>query len=98
MKTESETPKTDAEKCRHNSSHWLAGDEVVSALFAAELEKELEEYKSDAERFRWLIKQGLAWRECYDKSWIEGEWLYDVQNARAVVDEKRMAAMPNNRI
>lgn len=61
------------------------------------IEQHFAEDVADAERFRWLIKQGLAWRECYDKSWLEGEWLYEVQNARAVVDEKRAAATPNDK-
>jgi hypothetical protein len=52
---------------------------------------------ADAERFRWLIKQGLAWRDCYDKDWLQGEWLYEAQDARSVVDAKRVAAMPNEK-
>ena len=60
------------------------------------IEQHFSEDVADAERFRWLIKQGLAWRECYDESWLKGEWLYEAQNARAVVDEKRAAATPND--
>jgi hypothetical protein len=52
----SETPRTDAEKSRHNSNHWLAGDEVVSALFASELESELERERQIKER---IYKDGL---------------------------------------
>jgi len=48
----------------------------------------------DAERFKWLIKQGLAWRDCYDRDWLPGEWLYAAQDARHFVD-KAMAQASN---
>lgn len=40
----------------------------------------------DAERFEWLINRGVAWRDCYDNIWKEGEWLYDWQDARKQID------------
>lgn len=42
---------------------------------------------ADANRFRWLIKQGVAWRDCYRGDWQTGEWLYESQSARDFVDE-----------
>ena len=42
---------------------------------------------ADAERFQWLIKQGVAWRDCYDRDWLPGEWLYAAQDARYFVDK-----------
>lgn len=41
----------------------------------------------DAARFRWLLSQGLAWQGCYDEVWQDGEWLYECQDAREVIDE-----------
>ena len=40
----------------------------------------------DALRFRWLVENGFAWRNCYIGDWKEGEWLYDFQNARKQLD------------
>lgn len=40
----------------------------------------------DAERFQWLINQGVAWRDCYNEIWRRGEWLYAMQDARAQID------------
>lgn len=42
--------------------------------------------EKDAERFRWLMNQGFAWRDCYDGYWQPGEWLYYKQEAREVID------------
>jgi hypothetical protein len=61
-------------------------------------EQHFAEDVADAERFRWLIKQGLAWRDCYDKEWLEGEWLYEMQDARNVVDAKRVARRSNENL
>jgi hypothetical protein len=53
----------------------------------------MEELIKDSERLDWLLKQGIAWRGCYEGDWKEGEWLYEVQDARAQIDE----AMENNK-
>ena len=42
---------------------------------------------ADAIRFQWLIRKGVAWRTCYVGDWKEGEWLYEMQNARKQIDE-----------
>lgn len=49
---------------------------------------------ADAERFGWLIRQGVAWRDCYslDPNWLSGEWLYEAQDARNVIDSARLRA------
>lgn len=49
----------------------------------------------DAERFQWLIRQGVAWRDCYDRDWLPGEWLYAAQDARHFID-KAMAQASNS--
>jgi hypothetical protein len=41
---------------------------------------------TDTERIDWLLKKGLAWRDCYDNEWSKGEWLYAVQNGREFID------------
>ena len=41
---------------------------------------------TDAQRLQWLLSQGVAWRECYTDDWQEGEWLYDIQDARSYID------------
>ena len=65
--------------CQHTDSGWCLA--CVEEL-AAELEREQE----DAERFRWLCKNGFAWRGCYNFFWKEGEWIYSNQNAREHLD------------
>jgi len=42
---------------------------------------------ADAVRLQWLIRKGVAWRGCYADTWKEGEWLYEVQGARKIIDE-----------
>lgn len=46
-----------------------------------------QDLEKDAERFRWLMKQGFAWRDCYDGYWQPGEWLYYEQKARQFIDD-----------
>jgi len=67
---------------------------VVEALAAHEAWKNApaivdENQAEDAARFRWLMQQGFAWRDCYDSFWKEGEWLYTNANPRQYVDEAR---------
>jgi len=52
----------------------------------AQLKADLEEECKDSNRFRWLIKRGIAWRGCYVDDWREGEWLYDDFGAREEID------------
>ena len=51
-----------------------------------ELGERVKELEKDAERLQWLLNTGLAWRGCYQGSWMEGEWLYAQQSAREVID------------
>jgi hypothetical protein len=95
MKTE--TPRTDAECGANETDGGVWPCVYVTADFARSLEKELAQAEADAKRFRWLIKQGVAWRDCYDANWLAGEWLYAVQDARSFVDKAMAsAAMPND--
>jgi predicted nuclease with TOPRIM domain len=50
--------------------------------------KRLEE---DSERLNWLLDRGLAWRDCYDDFWKEGEWLYASQSALETIDKAKEA-------
>ena len=46
------------------------------------------ELEPDAVRLRWLIRRGVAWRDCYREfsEWYEGEWNYGPTTARADID------------
>ena len=59
----SDTPRTDAESC------WLFEglSEVVTADFARGLERELDEDRRDAERYRWLKENAsdIRWEGCH---------------------------------
>lgn len=45
------------------------------------------EYVKDSDRLSWLLSRGIAWRNCYDETWQDGEWLYEWQGARKQIDE-----------
>jgi hypothetical protein len=51
----------------------------------------IKQLEKDSERLAWLLKTGLAWRDCYDDHWVEGEWLYLSQNAIATIDKAKEA-------
>lgn len=55
---------------------------------ARERIKRLEE---DSQRLNWLLKRGLAWRDCYNDWWKEGEWLYASQSALETIDKAKEA-------
>ena len=48
--------------------------------------KRLEE---DSQRLNWLLNRGLAWRDCYNDWWKEGEWLYASQSALEIIDKAK---------
>ena len=50
--------------------------------------KRLEE---DSQRLNWLLNRGLAWRDCYNDWWKEGEWLYASQSALETIDKAKDA-------
>jgi hypothetical protein len=62
-------------------------------MVGKELDTDADVNVKDAERFRWLLMRGFAWRGCYDRDWLPGEWLYASQDARYFVDK----AMTNER-
>jgi hypothetical protein len=61
------------------------GDEALR-----EMEEVTDGDAEDAARFRWLIRQGVAWRGCYGNGWGEGEWLYEGPDARCEIDREMM--------
>ena len=65
------TPRTDAATSRHNSSHWLCCDEVVSAEFARGLEAELAAAKADTARLDWLETQSGVIEITIDHDWAD---------------------------
>ena len=52
--------------------------------------KRLEE---DSQRLNWLLNRGLAWRDCYNDWWKEGEWLYASQSALQTIDKAKEAKL-----
>jgi hypothetical protein len=47
--------------------------------------------EKDSQRLNWLLSRGLAWRDCYNDWWKEGEWLYASQSARETIDKAKEA-------
>ena len=99
MKTQIETTTP----CGVHCSAWLDAAEEIASEYthtkykdgvAEIIAKHFSDDVADAERFRWLIKQGVAWRGSYDEHWLPGEWLYTSQDARHFVD-KAMAEASN---
>ena len=92
-----ETPRTDQQ-----NDDLLNSDSYTSWLeisgFARQLERELnaaneriKRLEEDSQRLNWLLKRGLAWRDCYNDWWKEGEWLYASQSALETIDKAKEA-------
>lgn len=63
------------------------GHYVLEALILAteQLRQENEALRRDKEIVDFLLRQGVAWRGCYEGTWAEGEWLYDFQDGRNTI-------------
>ena len=86
----SETPRMDA-SAYDDGAIWETGCDIERELNAAnDRIKRLEE---DSERLNWLLDRGLAWRDCYDDFWKEGEWLYASQSALETIDKSKEAKL-----
>jgi hypothetical protein len=66
----------------------LAAKHVEEMEAANQRIKRLEE---DSHRLNWLLNRGVAWRDCYNDWWKEGEWLYASQSALATIDKAKEA-------
>jgi hypothetical protein len=64
-------------------------DEYRRAI--VDLEAKIKRLEEDSQRLNWLLKRGLAWRDCYNDWWKEGEWLYASQSALETIDEAKEA-------
>ena len=93
----SETPRTNQVSIRPQY-----GDEWdwCRADFARQLERELnaanqriKRLNEDSQRLNWLLNRGLAWRDCYNDWWKEGEWLYASQSALETIDKAKEAKL-----
>lgn len=62
-------------------THW-ADDRIAS------LEAQLAEARKDVGRLDWLVERGVAWRGCYDETWLEGEWIYREHDPRQEIDNE----------
>lgn len=88
----SDTPRTDAAYFKPLATMYdIAGEmkRMERELNAAN--ERINRLKKDSERLQWLLNRGLAWRDCYDDNWIEGEWLYAEQDALATIDKAKEA-------
>ena len=92
----SDTPRTDAEAFYPHDSK----EKVCDADFARILERELnaanqriKRLEEDSQRLNWLLNRGLAWRDCYNDWWKEGEWLYASQSALQTIDKAKEAKL-----
>jgi len=47
--------------------------------------------EKDSQRLNWLLDRGLAWRDCYNDWWKEGEWLYASKSALEIIDKAKEA-------
>ena len=56
---------------------------------AEEQKQRIKRLEEDSERLNWLLDRGLAWRDCYDDFWKEGEWLYASQSALETIDKAK---------
>jgi hypothetical protein len=55
------------------------------------LKERIKRLEEDSQRLNWLLNRGLAWRDCYNDWWKEGEWLYASQSALETIDKAKEA-------
>lgn len=53
------------------------------------LKDHIKQLEEDSERLNWLLNRGVAWRDCYDGYWKEGEWLYASKSALELIDKAK---------
>ena len=68
-------------------------DIVYLATEKAKLEERIKRLEEDSQRLNWLLNRGLAWRDCYNDWWKEGEWLYASQSALQTIDKAKEAKL-----
>ena len=66
-----------------------SGRDVPDWIVAAK--DRIKRLEEDSQRLNWLLKRGLAWRDCYNDWWKEGEWLYASQSALETIDKAKEA-------
>jgi hypothetical protein len=74
------------------SQLWLqdiSADEAFDEL--EDLINRIKRLEEDSQRLNWLLNRGLAWRDCYNDWWKEGEWLYASQSALEIIDKAKEA-------
>ena len=57
------------------------------------LQERIKRLEEDSQRLNWLLNRGLAWRDCYNDWWKEGEWLYASQSALEIIDKAKEAKL-----
>ena len=64
----------------------------------AEQHMRIKRLEGDSQRLNWLLNRGLAWRDCYNDWWKEGEWLYASQSALETIDKAKEAKLNNEHL
>jgi len=57
------------------------------------LKERIKRLEDDEQRLNWLLNRGLAWRDCYNDWWKEGEWLYGSKSALEIIDAAKEAKL-----
>ena len=66
--------------------------ELIATLWDLKVAKDrINLLEKDSQRLNWLLDRGLAWRDCYNDWWKEGEWLYASQSALEIIDKAKEA-------
>ena len=90
----SDTPRTDAVYFKQGATMYDLANEmklVERELNAAN--QRIKRLEEDSQRLNWLLNRGLAWRDCYNDWWKEGEWLYASQSALQTIDKAKEAKL-----
>jgi exonuclease VII small subunit len=79
-------------KLREEFADLLGTDDLEQGVAVVrELQERIKRLEEDSQRLNWLLKRGLAWRDCYNDWWKEGEWLYASQSALETIDKAKEA-------
>jgi hypothetical protein len=79
-------------KLREEFADLLGTDDLEQGVAVVrELQERIKRLEEDSQRLNWLLKRDLAWRDCYNDWWKEGEWLYASQSALETIDKAKEA-------
>jgi hypothetical protein len=76
--------------CKTFNVQW-ARSMTCLELQNGQLRERIKRLEDDEQRLNWLLNRGLAWRDCYNDWWKEGEWLYGSKSALEIIDAAKEA-------